>query len=532
MNNVVGKQVLIIDSLPGMRAQLQKAFQQFGFTNPHAVADIKDALWHLQSVNYGIILCDYDLGEGTDGQQFLEYLRTRDLISRNTIFIMATVERSYEKVVAVAECAPDDYLLKPFTTEQLLYRVEKLLERQMQFAAIDRATDAKDWARVVTECDLLITHKDKYLIEACRIKGSALLRIPLPQEAAALYEKVLGMRSLPWAKLGLARAWSMLGDKLRGISMAREVVADHEHYMGAYDFLGEILAETGDKKGALETLQSARQVSPGTLSRVRHVANFAVETGRHDIAEHVLSEALARHKYSPVIEAQDYATLSRVLTEEGRPDKALAVIAQAKATFEDDVSKAVLATGECLAHRRAGHHDLAEKALAEALAQDQGQLPPNIATAVAEACMAMGQSERGTDLLKQVVQNNPEDMVVQAKVRTVLAATGSNEQEAADMVNASVQEVIHLNNEGVRKAEAGELDEAVNLLCDAADRLPNNLQIVSNAALALALDMQRHGFTSIKMHECLRYRQIVVGKSPSYPKLARIDATLDQVKRS
>src|SRR5574343_381022 len=103
MSELAGKQVLIIDALPGMRAQLQKAFQSFGFPLPHAVADIKDALWHLQSVNYSIILCDYDLGEGTNGQQFLEYLRTSDLISRNTIFIMATAERTYERVMVVAE---------------------------------------------------------------------------------------------------------------------------------------------------------------------------------------------------------------------------------------------------------------------------------------------------------------------------------------------------------------------------------------------------------------------------------------------
>jgi len=532
MNSLAGKQVLIVDALPAMRAQLQKAFQSFGFDNPHAVADIKDALWHLQSVNYSIIVCDYNLGEGTDGQQFLEYLRTSDLISRNTIFVMATAERGYEKVVAVAECAPDDYLLKPFTPEQLHARIEKLLERQEQFSAIDQAADIKDWAQVVTECDRLIAQKDKFLIEAFRIKGSALLKGLRPQEAAALYEKVLELRPLPWAKLGLARALSMLGDKLRGISLAREVVADHEHYMGAYDFLGEVLAETGNKKGALDALQSARQVSPGTLNRIRQVADLAIETGRHDLAEHVLNEALTRHKYSPVIEAQDYAKLSNVLTEEGRPDKALDVIARARATFEDEVSQVVLATGECLAQRRAGHLELAEKALSEALAADQGQLPPNIAMAVAEACLALGQVERGTDLLKQVVQNNPEDMATQAKVRTVLAATGANEQEAADMVAASVQEIIHLNNEGVRKAEAGELDEAINLLCDAADRLPNNLQIVSNAALVLAQDMQQHGFTSVKMHECLRYRQMVVAKAPGYPKLAQIDARLDHIKRS
>ena len=144
MNSLAGKPVLIIDALATSRVQLQKAFEKFGFDRPHTVVDVKDALWHLQSTDYSIIVCDYDLGEGTDGQQLLEYLRTLDLISRNTIFIMVTAENAYDKVVAVAECAPDDYLLKPFSIEQLRARLKKLLARQALFAAIDRASDRKD----------------------------------------------------------------------------------------------------------------------------------------------------------------------------------------------------------------------------------------------------------------------------------------------------------------------------------------------------------------------------------------------------
>ncbi len=533
MSSLAGKPVLIIDALATSRVQLQKAFEKFGFDRPHAVVDVKDALWHLQSTDYSIIVCDYDLGEGTDGQQLLEYLRTRDLISRNTIFIMVTAENAYDKVVTVAECAPDDYLLKPFSVEQLHARLKKLLDRQALFAAIDRAADRKDWARVVLECDAFIAQQDQlpYLIEANRIKGAALLKAQRPQEAATVYKSVMELRPTPWAQLGLARALSMQGDKQGAIALAQEVVDEHAHYLAAYDFLAETLTETGEKKAALETLQTARRVSPGTLDRIRHVADLAVDTGRHDLAERVLTEAMNRHQHSPVIEAQDYAKLSRILTEEGRSDKALSIIARAKTTFDDDLSKVVLATSECLAHRRSGHHERADKALAEALAADQGQLPAELATAVAEACLALGKAERGAELLKQVVQNNPEDTKTQARVRAVLSASGANEQEAAAMVVSSVHEIIQLNNEGVRKAEAGDLEEAVNMLCDAADRLPNNLQVVSNAAMALALDMQRHGFTSVKMHECLHYREMVVAKSPSYPKLAQIDAVLDKIRR-
>jgi hypothetical protein len=97
------------------------------------------------------------------------------------------------------------------------------------------------------------------------------------------------------------------------------------------------------------------------------------------------------------------------------------------------------------------------------------------------------------------------------------------------MIEASTQEVILLNNDGVRKAQAGQLLEAIELLCQAANRLPNNLQILSNAALVIALDLVRNGNTPDKMGKCINYRNLLIKKSPSHPKLAQIDDLLKQL---
>lgn len=524
------KKVLIIDDLAGMRTQLQMSLTHSGFEKLHVVGSIKDALAKIDTERYDIILCDYFLGDSTDGQQFLEYLRTRGLISHNTIFIMITAERSYEKVVSAAECAPDDYLLKPFTAEQLNQRLTKLIERQTRFFSVHKAHDAKDWRKMVAECDVIIADNDKYRIEADKLKGEALLNLGQLAEAEKVYIAILAQRPLPWAKLGLARVASLRGEKARAADLARDILSESDHFMGAYDFLGGVLTEAGDKQAALEVLQSARKVSPGTLNRVRHVAELAVDTGHNEIAEAVMGEALARHKFSPVREAQDYATLSKALSAQGKAGKALEVLKEAKGTFKDDTSAIVLAASESVAHRKAGNIDLAEAALARALAANHGDLPPAVCASVAEACYAMGKESKANELLKQVIQNHPDDTAVHGRVHAVLSSAGKGAEEAQAMIAASAREIIALNNEGVRKAEAGQLAEAVSLLCDAADRLPNNLQIVGNAALALALDMVRNGTNPMKMKECLRYRQSVANKVPDYPKLAQIDATLKRVK--
>ena len=161
-NEFSEKWVLVIDDMEGMRSQLRMALSSSGFAKLHVVGSIKDALERMAGNRYDVILCDYALGDSTDGQQFLEYLRTGDLISRNTIFVMITAEQAYEKVMAASECAPDDYLLKPFTAAQFNARLEKLMEKQLYFSPIDKATDAKNWAAAIAECDKKLSCRDKY----------------------------------------------------------------------------------------------------------------------------------------------------------------------------------------------------------------------------------------------------------------------------------------------------------------------------------------------------------------------------------
>lgn len=532
VNKFSDKWVLAIDDMEGMRSQLRMALSNSGFAKLHVVGSIKDALKFMDSNRYDVILCDYSLGDSTDGQQFLEHLRTNDLISRNTIFVMITAEQAYEKVVSASECAPDDYLLKPFTAGQFNARLEKLLEKQAYFSAIDKATDAKNWVSVVSECDKKLPARDKYFVELCKIKGSALMHDNHPQQAADLYREVLAIRPLGWARLGLARALSILDKKDEAQVLVREILADSPQFMAAYDFLGKLLASSGEKHAALEVLQKAREVSPGTMSRIRELSTLAVSTGQPEIAESVMREALQKHKHSPVRQAHDYAVLSKALVNQGKVTEALGVVQEARKSFNDEKSGIVLGATESVVHRAAGNDELAEAALNKVLAAgDFGSLPAETLASVADACFAMGKEEEATQLLRLAIQNNPEDAAIRDKVHDVLTAAGKGDVEASAMIDASTQEVILLNNDGVRKAEAGQLKEATELLCEAANRLPNNLQIIGNAALVIALDLVRNGSAPDKFGKCLQYRDVLIKKSPNHPKLAQIDGLLKQLKQ-
>lgn len=525
------KWVLIIDDQEGMRSQLRTSLSSAGFAKLHVASNIKDALERMAVNRYDVLLCDYSLGEGTDGQQFLEYLRTNDLIKRSTIFVMITAEQAYEKVVAASECAPDGYLLKPFTAAQFNARLEKLLEKQAYFSAIDSAADKKDWAQVVKECDKLLPAKNKYLFELCKIKGAALMRDNQAQQAANLYREVLALRPLNWAKLDLARALEKLGSKVEAENLVREILADAPQFMAAYDFLGKLLAGMGNNKEALGILQKAGEIAPGTMSRIRKLSSLAITTGQPEIAEKVMRETLQKHKHSPVRQANDYAVLSKALINQGKSEEALSVVQEAKKSFSDSHSSIVLSATESIAHRAAGNDALAQEVLVKTMSQGNIEsMPADAVVAVADAYFALGKEEDAMRLLRHAVQNHQEDEDIKNKVLASLVAGGKEYTEASALIDASSQEVILLNNDGVRKAQAGQLEEAIQLLCEAANRLPNNLQIVGNAALAIALDLVRNGKNSNKLAMCMRYRESLIRQSPSHPKLEQIDSLLKQLK--
>lgn len=529
---IAKKWVLLIDDMESMRTQLRLSLSSSGFAKLHLVGSIKEALERVAANKYDVIVCDYLLGDGTDGQQFLKHLRTNDLITRNTIFVMITAEQAFEKVMAASECAPDDYLLKPFTAAQFNARLEKLLEKQEYFSLIDKASDAKNLVKVIAECDKRLPAKDKYYVDLCKIKAAVLMHDGRPQEAAELYREVIALRPVAWAKLGLARALSVLDKKDEAQVLVREILVDTPQFMAAYDFLSKMLVSSGEKHAALDVLQKAREITPGAMSRIRELSNLAVSAGRPELAEEVMRQGLQIHKYSPVREANDYAVLSKALVDQGKAVEALSVVADAQKSFNDEHSSALLSATESVAHRAAGNHEKAEIAIAKAMAVgDLSKLPTHTVISLANACFVMGKEEEAAGFLRHAIQNNHENASIISKVHDVLTAAGKDATEASAMIEESTQEVILLNNEGVRKAEAGQLEEAIELLCKAANRLPNNLQIVGNAALVIALDLERNGNDPAKLAKCLRYRTALIKKSPDLPKLVQIDGLLKQLTR-
>ncbi len=85
-----------------MRAQLRNMLASIGIDSPQFAVSASMAMRRLRAQPYDLILSEYDLGEGQDGQHLLEDLRQHGIIPPDTVFVMITGERNYERVITPA----------------------------------------------------------------------------------------------------------------------------------------------------------------------------------------------------------------------------------------------------------------------------------------------------------------------------------------------------------------------------------------------------------------------------------------------
>lgn len=521
--------VLILDDMPEARTSLRTLVGTLGCERVVVTASVRDALEQFRDAGFDLILADYYLGGETDGQQFLEYLRTRRVIGRGVLFVMVTGEKSYESVVTAAECMPDDYLLKPFTGDVLKLRLERLLEKKQRLAKVDTLQDKGDWAGVVRACDEIIAARDRYQVDAMRIKGNALLAAGRTDEAAAFYRSMVDARPLPWARLGLSRALQLQGRADECKEALGRLIQDSPQLLAAYDLLGKVHLAAGDADAALGVLDSACAISPNSLARHRAVASVAEEKGDFRRVEAALDKVVRKTRNTPLRETADIARLGQAYTENGEPAKAVALIEEACKNFKADLGDPHLAAVEAMAQRRAGNRDKAEAALARAMQGDVGRIAPAAAMAVAKACLGAGRQDAAHGILKTLVQTHPDASTLHDRVSGVLREHGAGTM-AESLVADSIREIIQLNNDAVMKAKAGELTLAAEMLTSAARRLPGNVQIVANAAAALLFDVLHNGLDVVKLQQAQDFQRAVQAREPGHPKLAEIAQLVAQIR--
>jgi DNA-binding response OmpR family regulator len=519
--------VLVIDDHPGMRSSLRMTLSNFGVTKTDMCQGAFDAVHRIKQRAYDIIICDYNLGEGRNGQQLLEELRFAKLISLSTVFLMVTAERTYEKVMSAAELAPDDYLIKPFTAEALQQRLGQILKKKSAFAPVYHLIEESRPAKAIDACSRVCQLTPAYTIEAWRMKADLHLSIGQVDDAQRIYEQIIGIRAIPWARLGLAKTLLLQDKPDYAENMLSELVADAPDYMAAQDFLARIQEMRNEPLAALATLGRAVERSPNVIGRQRTLGEVAYAHGEFVTAERAFSHVVARSTHSILRNPEDHGRLARIQLEQGKLSEASGTIKELRQRYPGDPTAEYAANiVESLKETRAGNRDAARNLLDAALKlQAAHDLTPseNLTLDLAQACLSNGREAEGKLLMQDLVNNNHDNQRLLAKSRQVFSAVGMAD-EGEKMINDGVATAVALNNAAVNQARKGELVEAASMLREAAERLPNNVQILLNDAQAQLSLIAQEGWNETRAAIAENFIDRARVRDPEHPKLIKITA--------
>lgn len=523
------KRVLIVDRHPPARDSLRLMLSALGITAVHGAGNSAEVLRQVKSNRFDIVLSDFILDDGRDGQQLLEELRHMHLIPLGTVYMIITSERSQHNVVALAELAPDDYLIKPFTAEQLQARLLRALFRKHILHRIYHQIERGALQEAIAACDRVIQQQPAFVFDALRFKGELLHTLGQTAAAEAVYRQVLEARVVPWAHMGLALCLRERGALDEAAALAEQIIAAAPTFLGAYDFLASVHEARGQLDEAQRALQRAADASPHNTVRQRLVGDIALRNNDLGTAEKAFGRVLERSRGSSLRSVDDFSNLSRVLLERGDVAAARKLNGELRRELRHDPQAeltALVNESLCLVHE--GEAEQAQRLVEQALAleqQVQAELDEKgrhgsqrLAIELAQACFATGQEAAAEKLLSRVAAENHENTRLIAQISAAYARAGRAEAGAA-LLDRVGREIVELNNRGVRAAQQGDLAGAVDLLIQAAEQVPN-LQFLVNAAKAICTYLDQNGWDHALAERAADYLQRAQRKDRKHPKVA------------
>ena len=530
--------VLLVDQHASARNSMRIILNNIGISAVHNAGSSAEVLRQVKAYSFDVIFSDYLLEDGRDGQQLLEELRQNHLISLSTVFIVITAERTYHNVVSLAELAPDDYLIKPFTADQLHARLARAIYKKHFFAKVFGHLDNGAFADALAACELLIGKEAVFLYDTLRFKGEILNALGRFQEAQAVYQQVLDNTMAPWARMGLATALRGMDELAAAEIMGNSVINDFPEYLAAYDFVASVREEMGKLAEAQEVLQKASEISPNNSLRQRMVGDVAVRNDDLDTAERAYGKVLERHRGSSLKIIDDYTNLTRVMLDKGHTDGARKITRELRRDWRGNKQGELAALiMDSLCAEQEGEPAKAKQALEKALDlhnslqsdAEQQDFPQKIAVDLAHACLAAGNETMAQEILGKVAAENHEDRSMIAHIQGVFSRTGH--EEAGQSLLARVgKEIVELNNRGVLAARSGDIENSVQMLIEAAERVPN-LQFLVNAAKAIFTLLERKGWNEEMGQRGVRYLQMAQSKEMRNAKVISARELYHQVAR-
>ncbi|HSC82849.1 MAG TPA: response regulator, partial [Pseudomonas sp.] len=316
MEDYSQQRFLIVDDFTDFRNSVKAMLREMGARDVDTAERGEEAIAMCRQKRYDILLQDYNLGAGKNGQQVLEELVAARLISHQCIVIMVTAESSQAMVLSALEHEPDAYLTKPFSRASLAQRLDKLIERKTLLAPVLQALDKQAPGDVLAACERL-AQQSKRLLPLCqRYKAGALRELGRSEELERLLNTVLAERAIPWAYQALGNLLLARGEHAHARQLYEKALHAFPMQPALYDGLSASLIGLGDAKHAQAVLEDAVRLAPMAIRRQAQLGKLASDNQDFAGSARAYRSAVEQGKYSRFKSPENYLGLSQALLDE------------------------------------------------------------------------------------------------------------------------------------------------------------------------------------------------------------------------
>lgn len=127
--------VLVVDDSKDIAKLVLSVVSEAGYSCEHA-KNADAAFAKLQQESYDLMLLDVEMG-GISGLKLLEMIRKEPRTANLPVILLTVLSSETHKVRGLAAGA-DDYLVKPFSSKELVARIEALLRRTRRVESPDQ----------------------------------------------------------------------------------------------------------------------------------------------------------------------------------------------------------------------------------------------------------------------------------------------------------------------------------------------------------------------------------------------------------
>ena len=118
--------IMVVDDMSTMRRIVKNVLKQLGFTNIEEAENGKDAFEKIKQGGFGFVVSDWNMPVMT-GIDLLRAIRADEALKTLPVMLV-TAEAQKENIIEAVQAGVSNYIVKPFTAEQIQEKINKIFK--------------------------------------------------------------------------------------------------------------------------------------------------------------------------------------------------------------------------------------------------------------------------------------------------------------------------------------------------------------------------------------------------------------------